>query len=184
MWHIDFSVNEMFKKYYPAYFAENVFNINYKKLYGDGITSLIFDIDNTLVPHGANSNEEVDALFKRLDAIGFKTLLLSNNSKERILKFISNIDTLYIEEADKPNISGFNKALEILESKKENTVMIGDTVFTDILGANRAGIKSILIRYIGYNSGGKIGIKRTIEAFILKFYFKSKYYKDVSVKRK
>lgn len=172
----------MLKKYYPTYFAESVFDIDYERLFSEGITSLIFDIDNTLVPHGKDSNARVDGLFERLNSMGFTTLLLSNNSEERIKSFIKNIDTLYIHDAEKPKTDGFRKALDLLNSDKANTVMIGDTLFTDIAGASNIGIHSILVRYIGYGNGEKIGIKRTIEAFILKFYFKSKYFKEISVK--
>ena len=172
----------MFKKYYPTYFVESVFDIDYEKLFSKGITCLIFDIDNTLVPHGEDSNEKIDALFERLNSKGFKTLLLSNNSEERIKRFIKNIDTLYVHDAEKPKIDGFRKALDLLNSSKSSTIMIGDTVFTDIAGASDIGIDSILVRYIGFGNGEKIGIKRTAEAFILKFYFKSKYFKEISAK--
>ena len=81
---------------FPGSYVEDVFSINYDNLYSKGYRGLIFDIDNTLVPHGADSTAQVDELFNKLHAMGFKTLLLSNNNKERIERFTQNIDTLYI----------------------------------------------------------------------------------------
>ena len=77
----------MFKLFYPYEYVESVFSIDYNKLYDMGYRGLIFDIDNTLVHHGDDSTPEIDNLFKVIQNIGFKTLLLSNNNEERIKKF-------------------------------------------------------------------------------------------------
>ena len=93
----------MLGAYFPCEYADSVFDIDYKKLYGRGYRGVIFDIDNTLVPHGDDSTPEVDALFKEIHESGLKTLLLSNNDTERIERFLQNIDSLYIPDAAKPN---------------------------------------------------------------------------------
>ena len=164
----------MLKEYYPYAYAESVFFIDYDKLYAKGYRGLIFDIDNTLVHHGEDSTPEVDALFRRIQALGFKTLLLSNNSEKRILRFLENIDSMYIAEANKPDSGGYLEALRMLELQKEQVVCIGDQVFTDIRGANKSGIASILVRYLRYPDEKKIGIRRNLEKIILKFYFRSR----------
>ena len=161
-------------RFYPDAYVENVYSINYEKLYDMGYRGLIFDIDNTLVHHGDDANEDVERLFKRLNEIGFKTLLLSNNSEERINKFNEEINTLYIHNANKPNPKGFEDAIKLLELNKENIIIIGDQIFTDILGANRVGIKSILVKYIGYYNKEWKGFRRIAEAFVLLFYQLSK----------
>lgn len=168
----------MFKNLYPYEYVESVFSINYEKLYQMGYRGIIFDIDNTLVPHGKDSTKEVDNLFQVLHRIGFKTLLLSNNNENRVKSFLKNIDSEYICDAEKPNIEGYVKAIEILNLKKEEIVYIGDQVFTDILGANKAGIDNILVKYIGFYDDGKKGIKRNLEKLILKLYSKSKKYQN------
>ena len=89
----------MLKIFYPYEYVENVFSIDYKKLYDKGYRGIIFDIDNTLVHHGDDSTKEIDDLFQTIQNIGFKTLLLSNNSEKRIKRFIKNIDSLYIHDA-------------------------------------------------------------------------------------
>ena len=82
----------MIKKYYPYEYAESVFMIDYQKLYQKGFRGIIFDIDNTLVHHGDDSTPEIDDLFRKIQGLGLKTLLLSNNDRGRVERFIKNID--------------------------------------------------------------------------------------------
>ena len=160
----------MFKLFYPHEYVESVFSIDYNKLYNKGYQGIIFDIDNTLVHHGEDSTKETDELFKFIHSIGFKTLLLTDNSEERTKKFLRNIDSLYICNAKKPNISGYLKALEMLEIEKEKALFIGDQIFKDIYGANRSGIDNILVKYMRYDYETNIGIRRKLEKLILKLY--------------
>lgn len=176
----------MLKKYFPYEYVENVFEINYEKLYEKGYKGIIFDIDNTLVPHGKASTAEIDELFKKIQNIGFKTFILSDNGKERIESFLKNISCQYIDNAGKPKTYNYLKALEIMGLDKSEVIFIGDQIFTDILGANNSGIPSILVKYIGYYSKEKKGIKRIIEKYILEIYGKSLKYKhrlgDIKIK--
>lgn len=164
----------MFKLFYPYEYVESVFSIDYNKLYNMGYRGLIFDIDNTLVHHGDDSTPEIDNLFKVIQNIGFKTLLLSNNNEERIKRFIKNIDSLYICDAQKPNTANYLKAVEMMNISKEKVLFMGDQIFTDILGANRSGIANILVKYIRLKEETKIGKRRALENIILKFYKRSK----------
>lgn len=160
----------MFKDYYPYGYCESVFSIDYAKLYAKGYRGLIFDIDNTLVHHGDDSTEEIDDLFRAIQGTGFKTVLLTNNEEERVRRFIRNIDTLYICDADKPAVDGYEKALEMMGIQREEAVCIGDQIFTDILGANRSGIASILVEFIRLEEEKWIGKRRYLEKVILAFY--------------
>lgn len=160
----------MLKQFYPYEFIQDVFSIDYKKLYDNGYRALIFDIDGTLVPHGDDSNAQTDALFEKIKAVGFKVLLLSNNSEERIQRFNANINALFIAEADKPATKGYLKALEMLEAEKGEVIVIGDQLFTDVKGANAAGIASILVKFRLHEGDTKLGKKRRVEQIILKIY--------------
>ena len=160
----------MFKMFYPHEYVESVFSIDYNKLYNKGYKAVILDIDNTLVHHGEDSTKEIDELFKMIQKIGFKTLLLSDNGEERIKRFLKNINSLYIHNAGKPKTTNFLKAVEMLKVKKEEVVYVGDQIFKDIYGANRSGLDSILVKYMRYNNETKIGIRRHLEKIILKFY--------------
>lgn len=178
----------MFKVFYPFEYVESVFTIDYEKLYKKGYRGIIFDIDNTLVPHGDDSTKETDELLTKIQGIGLRTLLLSNNDEERVTRFLKNINPLYVCDADKPKPDGFYKALEMLNIEKDKVVYIGDQIFTDIYGANKCGIDNILVKYIGYYDGGKIGIKRNLEKIVLKFYAINKACKnrlgDISIKER
>lgn len=164
----------MLRIFYPHEYVDSVFSIDYEKLYQKGYRGILFDIDNTLVPHGKDSTPEVDALFQRIHAAGLKTLLLSNNSEERIRRFLRNIDSMYIYDAQKPGTANYFKAVEMLGIRKDEAVFIGDQIFTDILGANRSGIDSILVQYIRRRDETKIGIRRNLEKVVLRCYGRSR----------
>ena len=160
----------MLKMLYPYEYAENVFAIDYNKLYKKGYRGIIFDIDNTLVHHGEDSTPEIDELFQSIYNIGLKTILLSDNSEERVKRFLRNIDSLYICDAKKPSVTNCLKAVEMMNIKKEEALVIGDQIFRDIYGANKSGIDSILVKYMRYQNETKIGIRRNIEKIVLKLY--------------
>ena len=164
----------LLKRFYPYNYVKDVFSIDYDELIRTGYKAVIFDIDNTLVHHGDDSNEKIDKLFREIHSKGLKTLLLSNNSAARIERFCKNINTKYIAEADKPDTSGYIKALAILDVKKEEAVMVGDQLFTDIYGANKCGIPCVLVEFLRRDSEAKIGKKRMVEKIVLYFYGKSK----------
>ena len=164
----------MFKYFYPYEYVDSVFCINYNELYKKGYRGIIFDIDNTLVHHGEDSTKEIDELFKMIQKIGFKTCLLSNNNEERVIRFLKNIDSLYICDAGKPKVTNYEKAVEMMNITKNETVFIGDQIFTDILGANKSGIANILVKFIRAKDETKIGKRRQLEKIILKIYMKNK----------
>ena len=164
----------MLRLFYPWEYAEDIYGIDYRKLFARGFRGLIFDIDNTLVPHGADSTPDVDAFFRELKDIGFQTLVLSNNDEERVLRFLKNIDALYICDANKPYPKSYHKAVDMLGGDRKKVVCIGDQVFTDIFGANLSGILSILVHFIRKPGETDIGIRRKTEQKVLRFYWRSK----------
>ena len=166
----------MVKQYYPYAYVDSVFSIDYQKLYEKGFRGILFDIDNTLVHHGDDSTLEIDELFRKIHNIGLKTVLLSNNDKERIQRFIKKIDTPYICDANKPEPESYLKAVKMLNISKKEAVVIGDQIFTDIAGANKSGIASILVKFIRLDSEKRIGKRRYLEYLILCFWKQEKKY--------
>ena len=166
----------MFGLLFPYEYVDSVFAIDYKKLLQKGYKGIIFDIDMTLVPHGADSTKEIDELFETIHRMGLKTILLTNNSEERVKRFIKNIDTLYLCDAQKPDPEWYLKAVEMLEMQKNETVFIGDQIFIDIYGANKCGIANILVKYVTAEVETKIGIRRNLEKIILALYKITKIY--------
>lgn len=157
----------MFKCFYPSIRINSAYEIDYTKLYQKGCRCLIFDIDNTLVCHGKPQNEKSLPFLKDLKAKGFKILFLSNNKEERVKSFNDPLGADYIYKAGKPNPKNYIKAYEKVGEKRETTVFIGDQLFTDIWGANRAGIYSILTKPIDRHEEIQIILKRRLEKIVL-----------------
>ncbi|MCD8299612.1 MAG: YqeG family HAD IIIA-type phosphatase [Clostridiales bacterium] len=160
----------MFRNLYPDIYVDSAYGIDYESLYADGYRGLIFDIDNTLVHHGAPADERAKALFNRLKNIGFKCCLISNNDEARVKMFNDSVHVTYTCKAHKPRPEGYLKAMELMGTDKETTIFIGDQIFTDIWGANNAGIPSIMVKYIYWKEEIQIFFKRWLEFFVLRFY--------------
>ena len=161
---------KLLEKFYPDERRNSVYEIDFDSLYRKGIRGLIFDIDNTLTTHGTKADGSNVAFFKNLRDIGFKTCLISNNKEKRVLPFAKAVNSEYIYKANKPSKRGYIKAMELLEVKDTQTVFIGDQIFTDILGANSAGVYSILVDPISPKEEIQIVLKRYLERIVLFFY--------------
>ena len=166
---------KMLQIFYPYEYAESVFSIDYEKIFCKGYRGIIFDVDMTLVPHGADSTVEVDNLFKKIHAVGLKTFLLTNNDEDRVKSFAKNLDTSYIFNAEKPNTKNYLRAVEMLGLRKSEIIFVGDQIFIDIYGANKSGIANILVKYVTDHEEKNIGIRRKLEKIILKLYSISSY---------
>ena len=166
----------MFNMFYPDAIEESADDIDYAQLYEDGYRGVIFDIDNTLVPHGAPASEEAIAFFERLKSIGYSVIMISNNKEPRVKMFCDAVEAPYIYKAGKPGIKNYLKAMEIMGTTRENTLFVGDQLFTDVWGANRAGIYSILVKPIHPKEEIQIVLKRYLEKVVL-FCYKRKYKK-------
>ncbi len=164
----------MLKTFYPDQYVASTYVIDFDKLYEEGIRGLIFDIDNTLVPHGAPADDRAIKLFQKLKEIGFRCCLISNNKEPRVAKFNEPIQVDYVYDAHKPSTKNYRKAMEIMGTDTSNTVFIGDQLFTDVWGAKRTGIKSILVKPIHPKEEIQIVLKRYLEKIVLYFYLKNK----------
>lgn len=163
----------MFDRFFPDRYVASTYVIDFEKLYSEGVRGLIFDIDNTLVPHGAPADRRVEELFARLKRIGFGCCLISNNQEPRVRMFNKNIQVDYVYNAHKPSTKNYVKAMETMGTGTDNTVFIGDQLFTDVWGAKRAGIPNILVKPIHPKEEIQIVLKRYLEKIVLHFYKKS-----------
>lgn len=164
----------MLECFYPDYDVDSAYEIEYRKLYGQGYRGIIFDIDNTLVPHGAPADERAKSLFRELKEIGFSVILLSNNKEQRVKMFNDAVQVQYIFKAGKPAAAGYEKALKVMGTQPDNTIFVGDQLFTDIWGAKKAGIRTYLVRPIDPREEIQIVLKRYLEKIVLHFYRKQK----------
>ena len=164
----------MFKKLYPTKYLDSSYSIDYEQLYRSGIRGLIYDIDNTLVEHGMPATERAIKLFEQLRSIGFDTCLISNNKEPRVKPFAEAVGSKYVYDAHKPSRKNYIRAMELMGTDTGNTYFIGDQIFTDVYGANRAGIPSILVKPIHPKEEIQIVLKRKLEKIVLFCYKRRK----------
>ena len=132
----------------PREWYESVLELDGAALRAQGITLLLLDLDNTLSPY---RDHEPDGALRdfvaELRAAGVEPFILSNSRKPtRVQAFAEKLGVPYLRRAGKPGRGGFLQALEMMGRRPEEAAMAGDQIFTDILGANRTGIFSILVR--------------------------------------
>ncbi len=101
-------------------------------------------------------------------------MLLSNNKEPRVKRFNDKVGSQYIYKAGKPGKKNYQKAMEIMGTTAENTLFVGDQLFTDVWGAKRVGIYSILVKPIHPKEEIQIVLKRRLEKIVLYFYKRSK----------
>lgn len=164
----------MFKTFYPDEYVESTYVIPFEKLYEEGYRGVIFDIDNTLVPHGAPADDRAKELFTRLKALGVEACLLSNNKEPRVKMFNEEIQVNYIFKANKPSVKNYQKAMELMGTDVTNTIFVGDQLFTDVWGAKRTGIRNFLVKPIHPKEEIQIVIKRVLEKVVLFFYMRNR----------
>ena len=114
------------------------------------------------------------SLIERLRKTGFDTCLISNNQEPRVKPFADEVKSRYVFNAHKPSRKNYRKAMEIMNTDLETTFFVGDQLFTDVWGAKRTGMKSILVKPIHPKEEIQIVIKRWFEKIVLRSYMKEK----------
>ncbi len=164
----------MLKCFYPDEYKMSTYVIPFEQLYDEGIRGVIFDVDNTLVPHDAPVDDRARKLFQNLKELGIVCCLMSNNGEERVKAFADQVGVRYIYKAQKPLVKNYLKAVGMLGTTKESTLFVGDQLFTDVWGAKRAGIRNILVKPMDPREEIQIVLKRRLEKIVLKSYEKEK----------
>ena len=156
---------------FPKKRVRRVTEISIDYLRSKGIRGLILDIDNTLTTHdNPIPSEGVAHWLDLMRENGIKMIVLSNNHGPRVEPFAKILGLDYIAEGKKPLSSGFKRCAAALELSKEQLCIIGDQIFTDVLGGNWYGCHSILVEPIQPESTAFFKFKRFLERIILFFY--------------
>lgn len=133
------------------------------------INGILIDLDDTLVPHNYPvPDENVKSWIEILNQEGIPVCIISNNQKKRMMSFIKDLNVGYFYNSFKPRTHVIDLALGVMNIRRDEAVLIGDQLFTDILAANKSGIKAFLVKPIGNKSTLFIKLKRFIERKILK----------------
>lgn len=164
----------MYQSLFPSEDYDSAYDIDFYAYYNKGYRGILFDVDNTLVEHGQPVTIRAIELFARLREAGFKTCIISNNKEHRVKPLADALESYYVYKAGKPAARGYIEGMEHMGTSGSTTLFVGDQIFTDILGANRAGIHSILVKPVAKHEEIQIVLKRKLEYFILKKYNKEK----------
>ena len=156
---------------YPKYYCDRITDIKVDFLKENNIKGLILDVDNTMLDTRLNMVEGLLEWHEKIVKAGIKTMIVSNSNKKEKLDSISGkLNVEYIRLATKPFKRGFIKAQKMLQIPFENIAAIGDQIFTDVIGANRCNIYSILVKPINEEDIWITKWKRPIEEKIVKKY--------------
>ncbi len=159
----------------PWMFCQNILAINYDYLIQQGIKGLFFDLDNTIIPYNVEQIPSKTVSFLKSLEARFKVLILTNNSVSRTQK-AANGQFNCVARAMKPFNKGLKEALELVELKRSEVVIIGDQLQSDIKLGQTNGIKSILVNPIDLKSEGfATKFNRFFENLYLKKLLKSNY---------
>ncbi len=163
---------------YPKAYFHKVEEITIEFLQKNKIKALILDVDNTLIDYQKNLSKSVEKWAKDLKGQGTKLYILSNtNNKEKVEKVANILGIPYISFAKKPLKSGFLKVQNNLKENPQNIAIVGDQVFTDVIGGNRCNMFTILVDPIDKKEFWYTGWKRPLEDKIKKNY-KNKQIKE------
>ena len=155
----------------PDVKLERVTDIKLETLKKFNISALILDVDNTLsTHHGQNLTEGLSEWIEYMQNGGIILTILSNSNKNRVEPFANKIGLDFESLGLKPLPFGFLRVIKKLGLKRRNTAIVGDQIFTDVLGGNFVGIKTVLLTPILLEDGISFKIRRRLEKFIFKIY--------------
>lgn len=130
----------------PALYYRDVFSIDLDALAASGIDTLLVDIDNTVLPRDTGAiGPAFVTWFSELKSRGFKVCLVSNNWHDHVKRTAEAFGVQMVPKALKPLPFGFLRGTRLLDSERRRTAVIGDQVFTDILGGNLLGMTTVLV---------------------------------------
>lgn len=152
----------------PSCYIPSIFDLDVDDLAGNGMRGIILDLDNTLIHWKSDSpGHEVIQWFKTLADKGFRACIVSNNMHSRVTQMAEFFGIPAVARAAKPRRRAFREAMEIMGTSESETVVIGDQVFTDILGANRLGLFSVLVVPLDRREFIGTRLVRKVESMVL-----------------
>jgi uncharacterized protein len=163
----------LLKNFLPNQHVKNIFEISAISLKEKGIKGIITDLDNTLVEWDREfATPKLIKWFEEMKANDILVTIVSNNNELRVRDFSVPLGIPYIHRARKPMGFAFNRALRQMGLRKEETVVIGDQLMTDVLGGNRSGFHTILVVPVAKTDGFFTKFNRQVEKQILNWFRK------------
>ncbi|MDR7000381.1 YqeG family HAD IIIA-type phosphatase [Neobacillus niacini] len=163
----------MLKQFLPDEHVKSILDINPKELKKRGIKGIITDLDNTLVEWDRpNATPQLISWFDEMKKYNILVTIVSNNNEDRVKAFSDPLKIPFIFRARKPMGPAFQKAISQMGIKKEETVVIGDQLLTDVLGGNRSGLYTILVVPVAQTDGFFTKFNRFAERRIMNWFRK------------
>ncbi len=155
----------------PDYIFEKTTKITPQFLKQQGITNLLLDVDNTLTTHNnPEPSPGIEEWLAEMKANGINMVIISNNNKKRVRPFAARLGLPFTSMAFKPLPFGYKKGMKMLGGNAKNTAMVGDQIFTDVMGANLSGMKCFMVLAILQEDGAGFKLKRKLEkGFVEKY---------------
>ncbi len=157
--------------FYPDYYCDRVTDITIDLLKENQIKGIILDVDNTLIDFDRNLLQGAKDWVQKMKENEIKCMILSNSNQVQKVKNVAEmLEIPYLYLATKPLKRGFRKAKQQLGLESQNIAVVGDQIFTDVMGANRSKMYSILVNPIAKKDIWITKLKRPMEEWIVKSY--------------
>ncbi|KAF1300190.1 MULTISPECIES: YqeG family HAD IIIA-type phosphatase [Enterococcus] len=159
----------MFAKYKPTWMVNAIYDLTPEQLRKHGIKAVLTDLDNTLIAwNNPDGTDELRQWLQTMKQAEIPVIVVSNNKASRVERAIQALDLGYVSRALKPFSRGIRIGHERLQMSKDEVVMVGDQLMTDIRGANRAGVRSILVKPLIETDAWNTRINRFMERRVMK----------------
>lgn len=163
----------MLNSFKPTWMVNSIYQITPEQLKRNNIKTVLTDLDNTLIAwNNPEATEETLEWIELMKASGINVVIISNNKAKRVSKVATILELEFIPNAMKPLQKGFRQAQEKFDLSKDELLMVGDQIVTDIKGANHAGIKSVLVKPILDSDAWNTRFNRMIELKIMNYLIK------------
>lgn len=161
----------MLRNFLPDEHVKSILDITPGQLKSKGIKGIITDLDNTLVEWDRpNATPQLIKWFEEIKKEDIQVTIVSNNNEQRVKAFSDPLEIPFIFQARKPMSRAFHKALSQMGIKKEQAVVIGDQLLTDVLGGNRSGFHTILVVPVAQTDGFFTKFNRFAERRIMNWF--------------
>ena len=159
----------------PDEFADSIYDITPEFLENWSIKAIVLDIDNTLAPYDTPSpDEKLIEHLRAITNIGVKIALVSNNNASRVNLFNKDLGFFSIPKSGKPYGKGIGKCINYFRENKDNILLVGDQLYTDVLGAHHNGIRAVVVKPIKEKENTFFKLKRLAERPFLSYYRKKR----------
>lgn len=157
----------IFKAMKPEKVYESLARMPWQDLYNEGIRTALLDFDNTLGPDHATEPEDYSyKCVKMIEDTGIRCCLVSNAKSGRSAKIAEMLGIPVVTYANKPGTSGVLKAIKLMDSSADKSLMVGDQVFTDVIAGNRSGVRTFMVEKLHKQEIWYVLLKRPFEKLV------------------